>query len=230
MRTLLVVLLVIVCLVVIAIPAFIVTPELSARPHREREPFSVPFRLDVPPVWLRLSPFGVHGDGWQGLLSVAASWVYLYLTSVLMLALVPRRVRLITQALKSGGWRERGRLFLIGLLAALVSVLLAVLARFAFVWLVLVIILAGAVFVLSYLGVISVSLMMGGALRRWARFTPSLWVELALGSLVLFTLGRIPIAGWILVGIVVAWGLGAVLATHLGSGEVWSLRDWQTMD
>jgi hypothetical protein len=44
MRTLLVVLLVIVCLVVIAIPAFIVTPELSVRPHREREPFSVPFR------------------------------------------------------------------------------------------------------------------------------------------------------------------------------------------
>jgi len=230
MRTLLVVLLVIVCLVVMAIPAFIVTPELSARPYRERGPFSVPFRLDVPPVWLRLSPFGVHGDGWQGLLSVAASWVYLYLTSVLMLAFVPRRVRLITQALKSGGWRERGRLFLIGLLTALVSVLLAVLARFAFVWLVLVIILAGAVFVLSYLGVISVSLMIGGALRRWARFTPSLWVELALGSLVLFTLGRIPIAGWILVGIVVAWGLGAVLATHLGSGEVWSLRDWQTMD
>jgi hypothetical protein len=156
--------------------------------------------------------------------------VYLYLTSVLMLALVPRRVRLVMQALKSGGWRERGRLFLIGLLATLASALLVVLARFAFVWFVLVILLTGGVLVLSFLGVIGVSLMVGEAVRKWARFAPSLWVELALGSLMLFAFGHIPIAGWILVGIVMAWGLGAVLATHLGSGEAWSLQDWKTAD
>jgi hypothetical protein len=179
---------------------------------------------------MRLSPFGAHTGGWQGILSAAASWVYLYLTSVLMLALVPRRVRLVTQALKAGRWRERGRLFLIGLLATLASVLLVVLARFAFVWLVLVILLAGGVLVLSFLGVIGVSLMIGEAVRKWARFAPSLWAELALGSLILFAFGHIPVAGWILVGIVMVWGLGAVLATHLGSGEVWSLQDLKTID
>jgi hypothetical protein len=227
MRNILVGLLIIVCLAVIAIPAFVAAPQPS---HPEREPFRAPFRLDAPLTWLRWSPFGAHAGGWSGILSAAASWVYLYLASVLMLALVPHRVWLVTQALKSDAWRERGRLFLIGLLATLVSVLMVMLARFAFVWFVLVIVLTGAVFVLLFLGLIGVSLMVGGAVRKWARFTPSLWIELALGSLVLFALGRIPVAGWIVVGIVIVWGLGAVLATHLGSGEAWSLRDWQTTD
>jgi len=230
MRTILVALLVIVCLAVIAIPAFITAPVLL--PATPGSDHNVPrqFRFEGAPIWIRLSPFGAHTGGWQGILSAAASWVYLYLTSVLMLALMPHRVRLVTQALKSGGWRERGRLFLMGLLAALASVLLVVLARFAFVWFVLVILLIGGVLVLSFLGVIGASLMVGEAVRRWARFAPSLWVELALGSLILFAFGRIPLAGWILVGIVMAWGLGAVLATHLGSGEAWSLQDLKTTD
>jgi hypothetical protein len=230
MRPVLVALLVIVCLAVIAIPALIapaLSPQVTPRPDRD---VSRQFHFEGASFWMRLSPFGAHTGGWQGILSAAASWVYLYLTSVLMLALVPRRVRLVTQALKSGGWRERGRLSLIGLLATLTSVLLVVLARFAFVWFVLVILLTGGVLVLSFLGVIGVSLMVGEAVRKWARFAPSLWVELAMGSLILFAFGHIPIAGWILVGIVMAWGLGAVLATHLGSGEAWSLQDWKTTD
>ncbi len=136
--------------------------------------------------------------------------------------------RLITQALKSAGWRARLRLFAIGLLAALVAVLLVVLARFTFVWFVLVIVLTGGIFVLSFLGMVGVTLMLGGGLWRWARLTPSLWGELALGSLVLFALGRVPIAGWFFIGIAMVWGLGAVLATHLGSGEAWSFQDVQT--
>jgi hypothetical protein len=230
MRTVLVALLVIACLVVIAIPALIaapVTPQATPRPERD---VSRQFHFEGAPIWMRLSPFGAHTGGWQGILSAAASWVYLYITSVLMLALMPHRVRLVTQALKSGGWRERGRLFLIGLLATLASVLLVVLARFAFVWFVLVILLVGGMLVLSFLGVIGASLMVGEAVRKWARFAPSLWVELALGSLILFAFGHIPVAGWILVGIVVAWGLGAVLATHLGSGEAWSLQDLKATD
>ena len=80
------------------------------------------------------------------------------------------------------------------------------------------------------MGVIGVGLMIGGVVYKWARFAPSLWIELALGSLVLFAFGHIPVVGWILVGIVMAWGLGAVLATHLGSGQVWSLQDLKTID
>ena len=230
MRTVLVALLVIACLVVIAIPALIAAPETpQATPRPERD-VSRQFHFEGAPIWMRLSPFGAHAGGWRGILSAAASWVYLYLTSALMLALMPHRVRLVTQALKSGGWRERGRLFLIGLLATLASVLLVVLARFAFVWFALVILLVGGVLVLSFLGVIGVSLMIGEGVRKWARFAPSVWVQLALGSLILFAFGHIPVAGWILVGIVMAWGLGAVLATHLGSGEAWSLQDWKTTD
>jgi len=228
MRAVLVALVVMVCLAVIAIPAWLIAPQSPlAAPRSERNAIR-PVRLEDTSVWTRLSPFGAHVAGWQGILSASASWVYLYLTSVLMLVLVPRRVRLVTQSLRSGGWRERGRLFLIGLLATLTSVLLVVLARFAFVWVVLIVILVGVVFVLSYLGLIAISLILGATVWRWARFAPSVWAELAIGSLILFALGRIPIAGWILVGIVLAWGLGAVLATHLGSGEAWSLQDWNT--
>jgi hypothetical protein len=106
---------------------------------------------------------------------------------------------------------------------------LVVLARFAFVWFVLVILLTGEYWC-CLSGVIGVGLMVGEAVRKWARFAPSLWIELALGSLILFAFGHIPVAGWILVGIVMVWGLGAVLATHLGSGETWSLQDWKTTD
>jgi hypothetical protein len=227
-RTFLIGLLIIVCLVVILIPAFIATPEpVLARSRHERAAFP-PFWFEGAPLWMRMGPFGVRAEGWQGILSAVASWVYLYLTSALMLMLFPRRVRIITEALKSSGWRTRLRLFAVGFLATLASTLMILLARFAFVWFVLVIILTGAVFVLAYLGVIGAGLAVGGAVRRWAKFPPSPWVELAFGSLVLFTLGRIPVVGWFGIGIVAALGLGAVLATHLGSGQPWSLRDWET--
>jgi len=230
MRTIAVGLLIIVCLTVIAIPAFVTGPQPPSPTATVDRGVVRPLRFDSPLIWTRFSPFGARAGGWQGILSAGASWVYLYLTSVLLLALVPQRVKLITQALKAGRWRAQLRLLLIGFLAMLVSVLLAILARFAFVWFLLIIILAGAVFVLSYLGVIAISVMIGATVRRWARFAPSAWVELALGSLVLFALGHIPVAGWILVGLVATWGLGAVLATHLGSGEAWSLHDWQIAD
>ena len=231
MRTILAGLLVVACLAVIAIPAFVVAP-MPVQPRPEHDVFQRPVPRDGAPIgapiWMRLSPFGEHAAGWRGVLSAAASWVYLYLMSALLLVLFPHRMRLVTQAVGSGGWRGRLRLFLIGFLATLASGLLVLLARFASVWFVLVIILTGAVFVLSFLGLIGISLMIGGAIRRWAKRAPSLWIELALGSLVLFALGRIPIAGWFCFAIVAAWGLGAVLATHLGSGEAWSLQDWQT--
>jgi hypothetical protein len=230
MRTIAVGLLIIVCLAVIAIPAFVPVPQPPSSPVSHDREGVRPLRFDSPLIWTRFSPFGARAEGWQGILSAGASWVYLYLTSVLLLALVPRRVKLITQALKAGGARAQLRLLLIGFLATLASVLLVALARFAFVWIVLIVILAGAVFVLSYLGVVAISLMVGAAVRRWVRFAPSVWAELAIGSLILFALGRIPVAGWILVGVVTAWGLGAVLATHLGSGEAWSIQDWKTVD
>jgi hypothetical protein len=228
MRTVLIGLLVVVCLAVIAIPAFVVAPPASTQLRPERDVFQRSVPRDGAPIWMRLSPFGEHAAGWRGVLSATASWVYLYLMSALLLVLFPRRMRLITQMVGSGGWRGRLRLFLIGFLATLASGLLVLLARFASVWFVLVIILTGAVFVLSFLGLIGISLMIGGAIRRWAKLAPSLWIELTLGSLVLFALGRIPIAGWFCFAIVAAWGLGAVLATHLGSGEAWSLQDWRT--
>ena len=227
MRTVLIGLLVVVCLAVIAIPAFVVVP-VPIQPHPERDVFQRSIPRDGMPIWVRLSPFGEHAAGWRGVLSATASWVYLYLMSALLLVLFPRRMRLVTQTVRSGGWRVQLRLFLIGFLATLASGLLVLLARYASVWFVLVIILSGAVFVLSFLGLIGISLMVGGAMRRWAKFTPSPWIELALGSLVLFAVGRIPVAGWFCFAIVAAWGLGAVLATHLGSGEAWSLHDWRT--
>jgi len=227
MRTVLIGLLVVVCLAVIAIPAFVVVP-VPIQPRPERDVLQRSVLRDGVPIWLRLSPFGEHAAGWRGVLSATASWVYLYLMSALLLVLFPRRMRLVTQTVGSGGWRVQLRLLLIGFLAALASGLLVLLARFASVWFVLVIILSGAVFVLSFLGLIGISLMIGEAIRRWAKFAPSLWIKLALGSLVLFALGRIPVAGWLCFAVVAAWGLGAVLATHLGSGEAWSLQDWRT--
>jgi len=246
MKKLLVALLVLACLVVIALPAWLTLPEAlpawpptDARPTPPRSaPTTAPswqergaprllFQLDNPLTWMRFSPFGAHAHGPQALFSAAAAWVYLYLTAALVLVLIPRRVRLITRMLQSATWRDRGRMFLAGLLAMVASVSLGLLARYAFVWFVLIIILSSAVILLSFLGIFTVGLMIGGAVGRWSGLRPSPWIELALGSLILFALGRIPFAGWVLFGVVSAWGLGAVLLSHLGSGEAWSLRDWQ---
>jgi hypothetical protein len=224
-------LLIIVCLAVIVIPAVVVVPQVPARPPFPSTRAPVP-RAPFGDVWLfeRWSPFGAHMSGWPGIVSALASWVYLYVTAALLIVLLPRRVRCITAKLRAGDGRERLRLFLIGLLAALVSGLLIVLARYAFVWGALVIMLSAAVMLLSFLGILSISLMVGEIVLRWANLKLMLWFELALGSLVVFALGRIPVAGWIGIGVVAAWGLGAVLATHLGSGEAWSLRDWQAIE
>ena len=98
MRTVLVALLVIACLVVIAIPALIAAPETpQATPRPERD-VSRQFRFEGAPIWMRLSPFGAHTGGWRGILSAAASWVYLYLTSVLMPALPTGQSRTIALA------------------------------------------------------------------------------------------------------------------------------------
>jgi len=117
MRTVLIGLLVVVCLAVIAIPAFVVVP-VPIQPHPERDVFQRSIPRDGMPIWVRLSPFGEHAAGWRGVLSATASWVYLYLMSALLLVLFPRRMRLVTQTVRSGGWRVQLRLFLIGFLAA----------------------------------------------------------------------------------------------------------------
>lgn len=229
MRRVWLILLVLVCVALIAIPALFVAQVAPSRPPApERRELRVPFGSVL--LFEQWSPFGAHMAGWQGILSALASWVYLYITAVLFVVMLPRRVRFITHKLRTSDGRGRLRLFVIGLLAVLTSVLLTVLARYAFVWGVLVIILSAAVMLLSFLGILCVSLMVGEAVLRWASLKLSVWIELALGSLIVFALGRIPVAGWIGFGIVVAWGLGAVLATHLGSGEAWSLSDWQTID
>ncbi len=228
MRTVLVGLLVVICLAAIVLPAFLIAPrfQVVARPADR----SLPASFNRTPIWLRWSPFGPHAVGWQGVVSALASWVYLYLTSMLVLALFPGRVRLVTDALRLGGWSHRARLLAIGLLAIIASAVLILLARFAFVWILLVIVLTAAILLLTYLGILGVSLVIGGTVRRWAKLSSSPWVEVALGSLVLFALGRIPILGWIAIGILAALGLGAVLATHLGSGEMWSLQGWKAAD
>lgn len=223
MRTVLVVILIAICLGVIVgaafLPVSLAEPEVGRLSRDARRS-----PLDLP-IWMRWNPFGVRLQGWQGVISAVASWVYLYLTSVLVLVLVPRRVRTVTHTLSAAGWAGLARMEAIGLLALVLSGLLVLLARYAFVGSLLVIILIGAVLMLSYLGLVSLSLSLGALIRRWARMELSPWSELALGTLILFALDRIPIAGWLSTGLAAALGLGAVLATHLGSGQSWSLQE-----
>jgi hypothetical protein len=77
-------------------------------------------------------------------------------------------------------------------------------------------------------GAVAVALALGHGITRWAGLkTSSPVFDLTLGILIVFTLGRIPVAGWVFVGILCALALGIVIDSRFGAGGPWSLADFQ---
>jgi hypothetical protein len=51
--------------------------------------------------------------------------------------------------------------------------------------------------------------------------------DLTVGILIVFTLGRIPAAGWVFVAILGALALGVVIDSRFGAGGPWSLAEFE---
>jgi hypothetical protein len=76
-----------------------------------------------------------------------------------------------------------------------------------------------------WIGLITFGLVIGAELDRLAGAQhPNSLIELALGLLVVFALGRLPLVGWLIILLMSALSLGVVVATRLGYGGDWTLR------
>jgi hypothetical protein len=191
---------------------------------RGREPIPFPGTAIGPIV--RAAPFGPHPAGWRGVVAAVASFCFLYLVSVLVLFIFPRRLRLARDGLMAG----RGQVFRllgIGALAGVAALLLMILGAFAFVASPVSLLLLAGLLLAVWGGMVAVALAIGrGISRRAGVLAPSAVFDLTVGILIVFTLGRVPVAGWIFLAILGSLALGVVIDSRFGAGGAWSLAEF----
>ncbi len=223
---LLLALLIVVCLATVLLSTY-VTNRLPGTVFVQRGPEPAPLPgVGIGP-FVEVAPFGPHPEGGRGIVAAAASFVFLYLASVLVLFIFPRRLRLARDGLMAGGVNAL-RLLGIGALAGIAALLLTILGSFAFVaFPVSVLVLAG-VLLAVWGGMVAVALAIGrGISRRAGVGAASPVFDLTIGILIVFTLGRIPVAGWFFVALLAALALGVVIDSRFGAGGPWSLAEFQ---
>jgi hypothetical protein len=173
----------------------------------------------------RLRPFGLHRAGLPGIFWLLGSFVTALVLSSGALFLFPRRVGVLAQVL-SNGWGQRLLAFVIGLLGYVGTALLTFLIFINVVGWPLLVLMALAVYVASVFGLVGMSLALGRAVSRFFRLdVRSPLIQLVVGITLVFVAGVIPYLGWIVVGLGIALGFGAVLWTRGGSVTGWSLDD-----
>jgi hypothetical protein len=190
-----------------------------------REPLPFP-GTGIGPI-VRAAPFGPHPAGWRGAVAAVASFCFLYLVSVLALFIFPRRLRLARDGLMAGTGQVL-RLLGIGALAGVAAVLLTMLGAFAFVASPVSLLLLAGLLLAVWGGMVAVALAIGHRISRWAGVqAPSPVFDLTVGILLVFTLGRIPVAGWVFLAILGSLALGVVIESRFGAGGSWSLAEFE---
>jgi hypothetical protein len=168
-----------------------------------------------PFFWAQHSPWWLLGQ-------VVASEVFLFVIGSLVLLLFPARLRVMLAALSERG-RASGLLGL-GFLTGILFLVLGALAVFSLIGLAFLPLLFLLVALATGLGLVAVTLRVGARVRQAARiedYHPLL--DLALGVLVFFIVGSVPILGGLALFLAAAWGLGAVVTTRFGSPDGWHL-------
>lgn len=220
-------------LVLAAVAVVIVSSLLAGQLETSPEPGRLlgPFSFLLGPFGRRFGPFGRHLAGWPGLASALGAYCFLYLAGLLTLLALPRPLRVVRDAFGPSP-RNWLRLFGIGALALLLVLLLAALGLFTFALFPLPLVLITALVLAAWAGVVGLALALGGGLRQAvglaasaAGGTAAPMFDFALGLLLVFALGRIPFAGWIIVSLIAALALGSVVITRLGTGGIWSLAE-----
>jgi hypothetical protein len=152
-----------------------------------------------------------------------ANLVSQFLVGVLVLFAAPRRLRRMAAALAGGG-RQLLRFALTGLLLAVATAAVGLLAVLSVHTFPLPFILIAAFFLAALIGVVALTYRLGvGLMVRagWSDQQPL--ASLALGTLIVFALTRVPFLGVVILAAVWLTGAGAAIASRFGSGEPWSL-------
>lgn len=152
-----------------------------------------------------------------------ASLLSQYLTGVVMIYLLPGRIRRVGQALRNGP-RAVLRYLGIGFLLVIALASIGLLSALAVYTFPLPFILLAIIFLAALGGTVALNLALGSALLRradWGSAGPL--SQLALGTLLLFGAAHIPYVGLAVLVIAALIGAGAATATHFGTGRTWSL-------
>jgi len=222
-------LIVLACIGVIALSLFL-SPPLFSMFDRFRGGGPGPFgRRPMFFPFGPFGPFGRHFTGWREIAATIASYVFLYLTGVLTLFAFPRALRTMRDGVSGVG--EVFRLLGIGAFSLMALLFLIALGFFASAAFPLPFLLIAILLLAVWGGLVGLSLALGrGIVRLAGGLHSSPLVDLALGVLIIFTLGHIPLAGWVIVGLLGMLALGAVVATRFGSGAMWSLAEFGAPD
>ena len=174
--------------------------------------------------------FGRYLPGWLGLLSVIGAYLFLYLSGVVILFLIPHQIGAMRNAFLPVDGRRAWRNWLFflgaGVLGILALSLLSVLGLITAAAFPLPLFMLALLLLVIWVGLITFGLVIGAGLHRLAGVSHAGPLgELALGLLVVFALGRLPYAGWPITLLMAALALGAVVATRLGYGGSWTLSE-----
>lgn len=171
-----------------------------------------------------LLPFGLHRRGLEGVWWYLASFAVLAAMTVTVVLVFPDRVHVLAESMQGG--RQLAANLVVGLLGYLFFFLVGFLLVINIVGLPLVLLVVAILYSLSLLGVVAVSLAVGHGVARRARLrAESALFDLLVGLVLVFLASVIPYLGWLVIGIVLALGLGAVLRTRFGRGTGWSLEE-----
>ena len=157
------------------------------------------------------------------LAALAGSLLTNFLVGAIVLFAVPSRMRLMAGALGKGGVQ------LLRYLAAGASLVIAMaavglLAALSIHTFPLLFILLGLLFLVALAGVVAISFELGRTLLKnagWYEQRPL--AALAIGTLIVLALTRIPFLGWPVLAVMWLTGAGVTVATQFGSGRPWSL-------
>lgn len=160
----------------------------------------------------------------EGVAGVAVALLAHYLLGVVLLFLIPHRVRWMADALRPGG-RRLARIFLIGLIAAVLMAAIGLLAAISVQMFPLPFLLLGLLFVAALGGVAAIEFELGrGLLSRAGWYGDRPLLALAYGTLLTFALTNLPLVGWLALAGLWLTGAGVAVATRFGSGQAWTLR------
>jgi hypothetical protein len=174
---------------------------------------------------LPLDVFRHQLAGWRVFVSAVAGFVFLYLAGLLTLFALPGRLRTLQDALDQR--RALFPLLGIGAIGAVALLLLTLLGFFTVTAFPLPLVLPVAILGVVWMGAVALALTVGRAIGRWSGAErPAPLQDLALGTLVLFSLGHVPFIGWAATVLFGAIGLGAMISTRLGTGRPWSLDEY----
>ncbi len=159
-------------------------------------------------------------EGWSWIFAIISLSIFLVILvlALLTVALLPKPVRIISEAIRENTFK----VVLCGLLGLVLIAPLALLLTISVVGIALIPLEVIVVACSIVLGFISVGQLIGSkALRLIKRPNPGMIRETLWGLIILWIIGWIPYIGWMAKAVAIVIGLGAVLITRFGTHQGW---------